>query len=359
MNYTVNKTGEFAYLQLYRALRQDITDGRLPYGSKLPSKRLLSEESGASIITVEHAYAILCDEGYAEARARSGYYVIYREGELAAPPVHTEQPPRRQTALRSDFPFSVLARTMRRVLSERGAEILQRSSSRGCEELRQALCAYLARSSGISVQPQQIVIGAGAEYLYSLVPQLLGREQVFALEQPGYPKIGQVYAAQGVNTVQLPLEADGIESAALWGCDAAVLHVTPFHSYPSGVTASASKRREYLRWAKQRGGYIVEDNYDSELTVSKKNEDTLFSQSEEGRVIYINTFSQTVSPALRVGYMVLPQSLVQRYRERLGFYACTVPVFEQLVLAALLQSGDFERHINRVRRARRKALKQN
>lgn len=358
MNYKIEKNGEFAYIQLYRALRSDIVQGLMPYGAKLPSKRLLSEECGVSIITVEHALAILCDEGYIQPRPRSGFYVIYAQDGAALPQPRNSRP-RPVSALRSDFPFSVLARTVRRVLSEQGGEVLQRSHNQGCEELREAICAYLARNSGINVQPQQIVVGAGAEYLYGLLPQLLGRERIYAVEDPCYRKITQVYAAQGVCVRSLPLDADGIPTEALQQSDATVLHVTPFNSFPSGVTASASARREYLRWAQQRQGYIIEDNYDSEFTVSKKNEDTLFSQSEEGRVLYLNTFTNTLSAAVRVGYMVLPPALAQRYSELLGFYACPVPVLEQLILTELLESGDFERHINRVRRARRKAQQQN
>jgi GntR family transcriptional regulator/MocR family aminotransferase len=152
----------------------------------------------------------------------------------------------------------------------------------------------------------------------------------------------------------LKMGGDGILSSELAGTDAGVLHVTPFHSYPSGVTASASKRWEYLAWAKRTGGYIIEDNYDSELTVSAKNEDTLFSLSGEGRVIYLNTFSRTIAPSMRVGYMVLPEKLLEAFEEKVGFYSCTVPVFEQYVLAELLSDGSFERHVNRIRRQRRK-----
>ena len=133
-----------------------------------------------------------------------------------------------------------------------------------------------------------------------------------------------------------------------------MLHITPFNSFPSGITASVSKRHEYLRWAQKRNGYIIEDNYASELTVSKKNEDTVFSLSQDQSVIYLNTFSETISPSVRIGYMVLPEKLVDVFEEKLGFYSCTVPVFEQYVLAELINNGDFERHINRVRRAKRK-----
>ena len=171
----------------------------------------------------------------------------------------------------------------------------------------------------MAVRPEQIVIGSGAEYLYSLLVQLLGKERVFALENPSYNKIRKVYEANGISCEMLMLGADGIQTSELENTRATVLHITPFNSYPSGVTASVSKRREYLHWAKERCGYIIEDNYDSELTVSKKNEDTVFSLAEENRVIYLNTFSQTIAPSMRIGYMVLPETMVETFEEKLGF----------------------------------------
>ena len=156
----------------------------------------------------------------------------------------------------------------------------------------------------------------------------------------------------------LGMDKDGIKTSELQRTEAQVLHVTPFHSYPSGITAGASKRAEYLHWARQRRGYIIEDNFDSELTVSRKNEDTVFSLDDSGSVIYLNTFSRTIAPSIRVGYMLLPQRLLDDFDRQLGFYSCTVPVFEQYVLAELLNSGDFERSINRTRRARRRQLEQ-
>lgn len=148
----------------------------------------------------------------------------------------------------------------------------------------------------------------------------------------------------------------GIPTAELQRSKARILHITPFNSYPSYVTADASKRREYLKWASERGGILIEDNYQSELTVSKKNEETIFSLSETGNVIYLNTFSRTIAPSLRVGYMLLPQNILEAFNEKLGFYSCTVSVFEQYVLSELIESGEFERHINRIRRQRRKEL---
>ncbi len=357
MKYHIDKTGDKpAYLQLYTQLRTDIVQNVFPYGTKLPSKRLLAEELDISVITVEHAYAILCDEGYAEARQRSGYFVIYREGELlsvAESTVQTFKTARTHTS-GSAFSYSLLAKTMRKVLADYGERILVKSPNHGCAELRAAICAYLARSQGISVRAEQIIIGSGAEYLYSLLAQMFRQERVFALEDPSYEKIRRVYLANGKHCDMLALGADGIKSEELVRTQANILHITPFESYPSGVTASASKRAEYLRWAEKRGGILIEDNYNAELSVSTKNEDTVFSLSKNGSVIYLNTFSQTIAPSLRVGYMVLPERLTADFDRRLGFYSCTVPVFDQYVLAELLQSGDFERHINRVRRNKRK-----
>lgn len=346
-----------AYLQLYEQLRTDIVSGIYTYGAKLPSKRILAEETGVSVITVQHSYAILCDEGYVESRQRSGYFVIYKESdfisttEIGEP---TTMHVASQHRMKNVFPFSVMARTMRKVLTEYGEEILIKSPNHGLTELRQAIASYLGRSSGITVKPEQIIIGSGAEYLYSLIAQLLGSDRKFALENPSYDKIRRVYEANGVTYDMLKMGHDGIKTSELEKTEATVLHITPFNSFPSGVTASASKRSEYIRWAKKRGGYIIEDNYDSELTVSKKNVDTVFSLTKDCPVIYLNTFSETVAPSMRVGYMVLPENMISDFEGKLGFYSCTVPVFEQYVLAELINSGDFERHINRTRRTRRK-----
>ena len=351
-----------AYLQLYHRLRGDIVSGAYPFGSRLPSKRQLADDAGVSLVTVEHAYAILCDEGYVEARERSGYFAAYRAGDCFpgadAPAVDAPGRAVRAAGAAGDaFPFSVLARTMRRVLSDYGEGLLVKSPRGGCAALRQALGDYLARSRGIRVKPSQIVIGSGAEYLYGLIVQFLGRERIYGVEEPSYEKIRRVYRANGVVCDPLRLGADGIRTDELARTEATVLHVTPFHSFPSGVTASAGKRAEYIRWAREREGCIVEDDFDSEFTLSSKAEDTVFSLEPERSVIYLNTFTKTIAPSMRVGYMVLPPALLRRFERTVGFYSCAVPLFEQYVLAELIRSGDFERHLNRVRRSRRRGEK--
>ena len=357
MKYTVDLNDRPVYLQIYRQLRADIVGGAFAYGSRLPSKRLLAEELGVSTITTEHAYDLLCEEGYAQARERSGYFVVFRCSDgFAASDSRPPEPMRGKNIEHSkpEFSVSLLSRTMRKVIADCGEEILERSPHSGRIELRDALRQYLARNRGISVDTEQIIVGSGAEYLYGLIVDLLGRDKIYAIESPSYEKIEQVYRAAGVRYELLPLSDDGIDGAALSGSKADVLHTTPYRSFPTGVTASASKRYEYISWSSSGDRFIVES--DSEFSVSQKPADTLFVLSDRDNVIYLNTFSKTISPSLRVGYMVLPKRLVKIFEERLGFYSCTVPTFEQLVLTELLNSGDFERHINRVRRAKRREL---
>ena len=359
MKYHINKNGDKTlYLQLYEQIKTDIVNNVYPYGTKLPSKRFMAVETDISVISVEHAYALLSDEGYIEAKPKSGYFVIYKNSDfqtVSDTPYEIEVNHNIHNAT-SEFPYTVLAKTMRKVLSDYNQNILVKSPNHGCAELRLAVCAYLARSNGIVVHPEQVIIGSGAEYLYSLIIQLLGNNRIFALETPSYDKIRKVYRANSVKCDMLKLGRDGIKTSELERTSATVLHITPFNSFPSGITATASKRREYIQWAEKCNGYIIEDNYDSELTVSKKNEDSVFSLSDGGSVIYLNTFSRTIAPSVRIGYMILPESLLNDFEKKLGFYSCTVPVFEQYVLAELLKSGDFERHINRIRRQKRKLL---
>ena len=359
MRYSIDRaSGRAAYLQLYEQLKADICAGYYEYGQRLPSKRSLCIDAQVSVVTAEHAYILLCDEGYAVSRERSGYFAIYKRNDfLQSGDVEI---PRNTASVKpqsagSDFPLSVIAKKMRKVLSDSGERILARSPNSGLPEFKDTISRYLARSIGIHANPEQIIIGSGAEYLYGLIVQLLSG-RVFAVEDPSYDKIRRVYEAHSVTVERLLLGSDGILTEALSASCAGVLHVTPFNSFPSGISASASKCREYLEWAKLRDAYVVEDNYDSELTVAKKLFDTLFSLDDGGRVIYLNTFSNTIAPSLRIGYMILPEKLIAEFNSRLGFYSCTVPVFDQLVLTELIGSGDFERHVNRVRRKKRRML---
>lgn len=360
MKYTVEKGNGPAYLQLYRLLRNDILYGVYEYNTKLPSKRILAEETGVSTITIEHAYGLLCDEGYAEARERSGYFVIFQKDDGFAFVDEGESskkiPAQIHHSSKHNFPYSVLCKTMRKVMLSYEDVLLEKSPNAGCVEFRKALKNYLARNRGIHAEVEQIVIGSGTEYLYGLMVELFGREKIFAIENPSYNKIEQIYQISGIKYDALPLVNDGIDSNALAKTKADILHTTPYRSYPSGVTATASKRHEYIRWSSKGERYIIEDDFESEFSVSTKPMETLFSLSEYDNVIYMNSFSKTISPAIRVAYIVLPKQLVEPFYEKLGFYSCTVPTFEQFMLTDLLNGGEFERYINRVRRNKRKEM---
>ena len=344
------------YLRVYEKLRTAIVSGGYAFGARLPSKRSVAEETGTSLITVEHAYRLLCDEGYAEARERSGYFVSYRATDAEPRARHAEPVLTRVTAdhhrLPANVSFSVFARTLRGVVTRYGERLLIKSPNMGTVELRRAIVSYLARAKGLKVKASQVVVGSGAEYLYGLLAQMF-RGETIAIEEPSYAKIREVYAAQGVRLKALKLGEHGILDAELSRLKGGLLHVTPYRSYPTGVTADASKRHAYVSWARVHGGLLIEDDFDSEFSPRRRGAETLFALDGGRRVIYLNTFSKTLAPSFRIGYMVLPQDLVERYAQTVGFYSCAVPVFDQLFLADVINSGDFERHLNRLRRQRR------
>ena len=395
-----------AYIKLYQYLRQQIISGVYPYGSKIPSKRLLAADQGVSVITVQHALALLEDEGFLLAKERSGYYVSYKASEFltsegfprstdhakrrnkltihsnaqiitnfeseplgstsasfesdlqASTSANFESEPQASTPAyfesEEEFPFPTYARTVRRVLSERQEKIFKKSENQGTMELRSCLARYLERTRNMHVSPDQIVIGSGAEYLYGLISILIGPGQTIALEDPSYQKIRWVYETHGLQIEPLRMGVDGILTSELKRSHAKAMHVTPFHSYPTEISATVSKKMEYLSWARESHALLIEDDYDSEFSMLGKSEDTLFSMEPTKTVIYLNTFTRTISPSVRIGYMILPEVKTKEFLDRIGFYSCTVPVLDQYVLTDLIEEGDFERHLNRVRRKRRR-----
>lgn len=346
------------YEYLYRCIRRDILSGSLPAGSRLPSKRALAEHLRVSVITVEGAYRQLEAEGYLYTLPRRGFFVSPLEhppapGRPAAIPAEPEAPVwrldlgRNQADL-SRFPAAIWARLTRQVLSE--GNFLAPAPPQGLLALRQAIARDLRDFRGMAAAPEQIVVGAGAEYLYLLLAQLLGRDTVFAVEDPGYPKIRQVYASCGVDCRPVPLDRQGLDLRALAASGAGAAHISPAHHYPTGLVTPIGRRQALLRWAEETGGVIIEDDYDSEFRFTGRPIPTLQSIDQGERVVYLNTFSQTISPSMRVGFMVLPPRLLERYRRELGFYACTVPGLDQHVLARFLAGGAYEQHLARMRK---------
>lgn len=344
------------YYQLYKEVKRRILSGAYKPGEKLPSKRVLADREGVSVITVERACQMLADEGYIHTVERQGYFVS--EARLQPPSHRTTEPicrlPEPVAPPEDDFAYSAWFRTVRRVLSEKGSRLFVKAPMQGCAVLRNEIAAYLARYRHIAAQPAQIIIGSGAEQLYEIVVRLFGREKIYGIEDPSYEQIEATYTAMGAKIRRLPLGCDGIESSALERERFDILHVTPYHSYPTGITTPIGKRVEYLHWAQKRGSYIIEDDFDSEFFLPGQPVETLYALDSRKSVVYINTFSKSLSPSMRIGYMILPEALLPRYEERMQNASCSVPVMDQYILAEFLRSGDFERHLNHMRRKMRR-----
>lgn len=355
--YTLDRSGASPlYEQLYRALKADILSGALPGGSRLPSGRALAEHLGLSRVTVETAYAQLLAEGYLTSRPRAGYFVEQLTPQELPPRVSEPeaQPPEPETAQSRSaqlFPFSVWARLMRGVLLDRRQELLRPAPDAGLPALRQAVAAELYRQRGVHVSPEQVYIGAGAEYFYNLLIQFFGHGRVYALENPGHRKIARVYQANQVAVRPIGMDADGVIPELLEQSGAEVLHISPSHHYPTGTVTPITRRQALMRWlTAQPGRYLIEDDYDSEFRFSGLPIPTIQSMDRSGRVIYMNTFSRTISPSLRISYMILPRTLLPQWQEAMGFYSCTVPSFEQMTLTRFLAEGYFEKHLSRMKK---------
>ena len=355
--YTLDRSGASPlYEQLYRALKADILSGALPGGSRLPSGRALAEHLGLSRVTVETAYAQLLAEGYLTSRPRAGYFVEQLTPQELPPRVSEPeaQPPEPEPAQSRSaqlFPFSVWARLMRGVLLDRRQELLRPAPDAGLPALRQAVAAELYRQRGVHVSPEQVYIGAGAEYFYNLLIQFFGHGRVYALENPGHRKIARVYQANQVAVRPIGMDADGVIPELLEQSGAEVLHISPSHHYPTGTVTPITRRQALMRWlTAQSGRYLIEDDYDSEFRFSGLPIPTIQSMDRSGRVIYMNTFSRTISPSLRISYMILPRTLLPQWQAAMGFYSCTVPSFEQMTLTRFLAEGYFEKHLSRMKK---------
>lgn len=374
LTYFFNDIGsESLYEHLYKCLKNDILRGELAPGTKLPSKRGFAKNLGISTITVESAYQQLMAEGYIYSIAKKGYYV----SELSARPKPTKaraarsgEPAAEKPAFAADlaenrtnpqtFPFALWTRLMREVMNERPAQLMTNSPVEGIPELRREIALHLKKYRGMEVSEENIVIGAGTDYLYRLLVELLGQERIYAVEDPGYRKLSRIYKGANASCVFIPMDASGVDMSALWESGAEVAHISPSHHFPTGIVTPISRRYELLGWAAAKDGrYVIEDDFDSEFRLAGKPIPSLQSIDVMEKVIYMNTFTKSLASTIRISYMALPPHLRERFQQRMSFYSNTVSNFEQYTLAAFLHGGYFERHINRMRghyRALRDAL---
>lgn len=370
LTYNLTATGsDSLYESLYKCIKNDILQGKLCAGEKLPSKRSFAKNLGISVITVENAYGQLSDEGYIYSMPKRGFYVS--DIDMVANP-NTGAKTSADANLFDDsasiacspyfadfssnqtdseiFPFTIWTKTVRSVLNDNRIQLMINPPCGGILPLRNAIARYLGDFRGMKVAPHQIIIGAGTEYLYGLLIQLLGKNLIYGVENPGYHKIGKICKSMDVSYRHVDLDENGVSIHELEEKKIDIIHTSPSHHFPTGIVMPVSRRYELLGWAaKKKQHYIIEDDYDSELRLSGKPFPTLQSIDVSGKVIYMNTFTKTLASTVRISYMVLPEDLAKRFYSELSFYSCTVSNFEQYTLAQFMENGSFEKHINRLR----------
>ena len=346
------------YEQLYRHIAGAIQAGMLSPGIKLPSKRRLCALTGVSMSTVETAYSLLAAEGYVLAKPRSGYICAHllptASSAPAAVPEAVSAAPSQWTCDCSTsavdtsvFPFSSWARITKEAVYENPG-LLQRGHPQGDQPLRSALSELLAQYRGVRCSPEQVVVGAGADYLLSLLLQLMPEQRAVALEDPGYPAAYAAAARHGRSAIPIPVDREGMNPEALAASGAGLAYVTPSHQFPLGVTMPAGRRSRLLHWAASvPGRFLIEDDYDSEFRWSSRPIPAMQGLDRGGRVVYMGTFSRSIAPAIRVAYMILPPELLARYQCAFSHGACTVSRFEQESLRRFLIQGLYGRHLRR------------
>ncbi len=403
LTYSFEDIGKVSlYEHLYKCIKADIISGKIKPNEKLPSKRAFAKNLGISVITVENSYEQLIAEGFVYSAEKKGYYAADissfnapteffssassasegRESSFVSQYSSDTKDSKSPHSLKEEgidiqkpslladfssnetspenFPFTTWAKISRSVLLEKQTELLTNSPSGGVYELREAIASYLKAFRGITAEPEQIIIGAGTEYLYSLIIQLIGFDKLYAMEDPGYSKLSKIYERYGIKYVNIPIDKNGMTEAGLRKANADCVHITPSHHFPTGITMPITRRMELLKWAIDgKDRYIIEDDYDSEFRMSGLPLPALRSIDKTGRVIYINTFNKSLSSTMRVSYMVLPENLLKSFNEKLGFYSCSVSNFIQYSLAAFIENGHLDHHISRMRtyyHAKRDAL---
>ena len=354
------------YEQIYEFIKDEIRTGRLLRNEKLPSTRFLAEYLQVSRTTVDMAYEQLVSEGYLEAEARKGYFVsafeeLYAIDEMPRGELPEANRQSEQAAGRYDFspnaidmryfPYATWKKITKNILVDANSKMFSLGDPQGDLKLRSTICRYLLGSRGVNCEPEQIIIGAGNDYLLLLLEKILGRHVHVAMENPTYVRAYQIFRSCAYPVSFVPVDESGMRVDCLRRTDARVAYVMPSHQYPMGVSMPIGRRMELLRWASEADGrYLIEDDYDSEFRYKGKPLPSLQASDVDGKVVYIGTFSKAIAPAIRISYMVLPYPLLERYRSECGFYSSTVSRIDQAILNEFIQDGYFERYLNKMRK---------
>lgn len=353
------------YEQLYEFMAQNIRDGKWQENEKLPSKRQLADFLHMSVHTIETAYDMLLEEGYIYSKPQVGFFVakinlLTKTISFKAPIAVKYTNKQYQYDFRTNaidttvFPFATWGKLTRGTMSYH-ANLLLSGEAQGDYSLRESICEYLEVFRGVHSAPEQIVIGAGMEYLLFVLTTLLPQESVYALENPGYYKTYNFLKNSHHLYEFVSVDADGMCLSELQKSQANVVYLTPSHQFPTGAVMPIGRRIDFLNWAEDaESRYIIEDDYDSEFRLGAKPISAIQGLFPSDKVIYVSTFSRTLAPSIRVAYMVLPHSLLQIYEEKFRYEASTVSRFEQHTLDKFIREGYFVRYLNRARKVYRK-----
>ncbi len=351
------------YEQIYVYIKREIQNGKIVCGEKLPSTRALAGYLEVSRSTVELAYEQLLSEGYIESEPCRGYFAAQIEGMY-----HIGQPKQTQgdeaqvsekrylydftpngVDLKS-FPYRAWRKLSKDILTDDRTELFRLGDPQGEYGFRNAICHYLYQARGVNSSPEQVIIGAGSDYLLMLLCAVLGREHVIAVENPAYKQAYRLFCSQSYEVVPIEMDQYGMKVEKLRRESANIAYVTPSHQYPTGVIMPMKRRMELLRWAGEKEDrYIIEDDYDSEFRYKGKPIPALKGYDAMEKVIYLGTFSKSVAPAIRLSYMVLPGPLLERYRKNCRFLNSTVSKVDQLIVQRFIEEGYYERHLNKTR----------
>ncbi len=367
--------GKCLYEQIYEHIKTEIKDGKLLAGERLPSTRSLADYLQVARSTVEYAYEQLLSEGYIESQPYRGYFVCAMEELFNIEEMSCGEEAKRSSAEgreggstsreresweynfsphdidMSGFPFGVWKKITKNILTYGNSELFARGEAQGDYDLRETISRYLHSSRGVNCDPEQIIVGAGNDYLLMLLEKILGRHRRIAMENPTYMRTYRIFQSFAYDVVTVEMDENGMRTDCLIKENVNAAYVMPSHQYPMGIVMPIGRRIELLKWA--AGGenrFLIEDDYDSEFRYYGKPIPALQASDQQGKVIYIGTFSKAIAPAIRISFMVLPRTLLERYLENCSFYSCTVSRIDQRILNEFIRDGYFERHLNKMRK---------
>lgn len=386
------------YEQIYSYIKNEIIEGKLLTGERLPSTRSLAEHLQVARSTVDYAYAQLLSEGYIESRPYKGYFVCPVEGLLkiegeaefgfrgrgtgkgnyGSRKDENENPGKRggqgsavlsgedrQASAESEyavnfspyaidmsaFPFSVWRKINKNILNYANSDVFAKGEAQGDYELRVTISRYLHSSRGVNCTPEQMIVGAGNDYLLMLLEKILGKDMHIAMENPTYKRSYRIFKSFGYGIETVDMDESGMQIGPLKEAKVNAAYVMPSHQFPTGIVMPIGRRMELLKWANEgKGRYLIEDDYDSEFRYLGKPIPALQASDKRGKVIYMGTFSKAIAPAIRVSFMVLPEELLEKYKKDCFFYSCTVSRIDQRILNEFIRDGYFERHLNKMRK---------